>query len=166
MKRLLTALLAASLLTLPVAADGWKFEAGYQRTAASDSGSDLNFGSIYGIVDYEWDHNNDYVSAAEVLVSVGVQDDELFGVDVELSNTVAVGYRGTWQTGAEDVQLFWRANYTQLAVDVAEGGTTLDDSGVGVGVGLNWKHLTIGYTKYLGDLEDFDSINIGFKFGR
>ncbi len=166
MKNILSALLVSTLIVLPVAADGWEFETGYSRVAASDGGADLNFGSLYGIAGYQWEHSRNYSSSAEVLLAVGIQDDDIFGLGIELSSNLGAGYKGTWQTSSDDVQLFWRVNYTQLTIDAAGPGNDVsaDESDIGLGVGLVWKHLTIGYTSYQGDLDDFDAINIGYKF--
>ena len=163
MNKLLTALLASTLLTLPVAADGYEFEVGYSRLNASEGDVDVNLGSIYGVAGYRWDHGENYSSSAELSLALNTDNTELLG---ELTSRLAAGYKGTWQTSSDDTQLFWRANYTQFEItsDGDGGDTSSREGDIGIGVGIVWKRVTLGYTTFLGDLDDFDFINIGFKF--
>ena len=166
MNKLLIATLVSAFLLIPASADGFDGEIGYSRISVSDSGLDLDFGTVYANGGYRWDHASNYSSTAEILLATGIQEGDFFGSGVSLSSAVGAGYKGTWQMSSNDVQLFWRANYTQMSLTAS--GIGIDDSahdeGLGIGVGLIWNHVTLGYTTYQGDLKDFDSINIGYKF--
>ena len=166
MKQLSILLAAMVLSAAPTYADGYEFEAGFTFANLDGGGVDVDLGAIYGIAGYRWDHANNYSSSAEVLVALGVTDDDLFGVDVSLEPSYSVGYKGTWRTSTDDLSFFWRASYATVEVEVDGFGSSgsVDESGFGVGVGADWRRFTIGYTTYLGDLDDFSAINIGFKF--
>ena len=105
-------------------------------------------------------------SGAEALVVIGISDDDIFGADVSLEPSIEVAYRGTWQTATPDLSFFWRASLARVEIDVSGFGNSAsaDETGFGLGIGGTWRGFTLGYTQYLGDLDDIDRLHIGYRF--
>lgn len=167
MKRFI--LLTALLFSFSSAhADGFELEFGYAFVMGEGDGVDVDLGALYGIGGYRWEHQNNYSSSAELLIAFGIQDDNVGPVNVDLEPSYSLGYRGTWQTSNPDVDLFWRASFARLEAKVDALGVfsaSESETGFGLGVGGTFKGLTLGYTVYLGDLDDFSAVNIGYRFG-
>ena len=166
MKRVFIAAIAAFLVS-PVLADGWEFEVGYTTVNGDEADVGVDLGAMYGVGACEWTNESNYSRAAELLVALGVQDDDIFGVDVSLEPTLEAAYRGTWDTSSPDFQFFWRAAFARVEIEAEGfgGSESADETGFGLGVGAEWNGFVLGYTQYFGDLDDISRINIGYRFG-
>ncbi len=154
------------LSVVPSFADGFEGELGFSKVSVSDADIDLSFDSLYAMGGYRWYHNSRYSSSAEVLLGVGSNTKDLPDSTVTLSSIVGVGYKGMWRTRSDNMQLFWRASYSQISLNAT--GFGIDDSGYAedpaLGIGFVYRFISVGYTTYFGDLNSFHSISIGYKF--
>jgi hypothetical protein len=163
-KAILVFLLGTVFCNGSVLAEGWTGEVGYMNVGDSD----IDLGALYGIVGYEVDHSDSYSSTLELLVGFGVQDDSLTvldtKVDIELDSAFGLGYKGTFNID-DAWSVYYRAMYAQmdLSADVLGISVGVDESDFGAGVGVTFKHVTVGYLKFFGDL-DVDAISIAYKF--
>lgn len=166
MKKSVVLLISIFFISIPSFADGLNMEFGYTTVGGDEQDISIDLGAIYGILGYEWNHAGNYSSTVEGLVALGIQDDDVFGADIELEPSVEVAYRGIWQTSSPDFSLFWRASFARVEAEVSGGGfsESEDETGFGLGVGATWRGFTLGYTQYLGDLDDIDRINFGYRF--
>ena len=166
MKNLKLLLTAIAVTATPAFADGFEYEIGYAMFNVEESDIDIDLGALYGTLGYRWDHSPKYSSTAEVLAAFGVSDDDVFGADVSLDPSYAVGYKGTLQTESPDFSLYWRALWANIGAEVDGFGVSesADDSGFGIGAGATFRGFTLGYTKFLGDLDDVGMITFGYQF--
>jgi len=160
-----------ALFAMPAYGQYFHYEIGYTAVGSSESEVDLNLGGLYGAVGYDWNVSGNLAHSFEALVVVGVQNDSLFedtafAADINLEPTIELAYRGTMQTRIQDLSYFWRVSYARLEFEVEafEQSASADESGAGFGLGVEWRGVTLGYTRYFGDLEDADRINIGYRF--
>jgi len=166
MKKIKCLLLILSLTAASAFAQDLNYEVGYTTVSADDSGLSIDVGAIYGSLGYVFSASGNVTHSTEGLVAFGIQDDSIFGVDVSLDPSFEAAYRATFETSTPELSFYGRVSYGNfgLKVDGFGSSESADDSGAGVGVGATWKGFTLGYTQYLGDLEDFSRINIGFRF--
>lgn len=156
------------LFTLPTMAQDYHYEIGYTTVSAEGTdGSDLDLGGIYGLFGYDWNVSGALAHSFEAAVAFGVQDESLpLDASINLQPTLEAAYRGTWQTKIPDFSFYGRLSYArvELEIEALDISESADESGFGAGLGVTWRGITLGYTQYFGDLEDFSRINIGYRF--
>ncbi len=142
------------------------YELGYTTVGGDDADISIDLGALYGSVGYDFNVSGNLTNSVEALFAFGIQDDSLFGADISLDPSYEVAYRGMFETSTPELSFFGRVAYGNYGFEIEGFGASesADDSGAGVGVGATWKGFTLGYTQYLGDLEDLSRINIGFRF--
>lgn len=157
-------LIALSLLTLPLTASAnWSAGGGY----ANLSEEDLSFGMLYGAIAYEFvQEGGKFSFMPELRLGTGVSDDEMFGVNVEVSRFTALSVRGQYKFG-NGFYAFVAPSYGNLDIKVSSAyrSASADDwefgYGAGVGKKLNEKgSVEASFESYDGA----DVISVGFKY--
>ena len=120
MKRLSVLLAVFLLSAVPVYADGYEFEAGFTLVNLDGAGIDVDLGALYGIAGYRWDHAGNYSSSAEVQILIGVDDDDVFGIFIELEDLAAKNVRQS-QSSSDC--------YIPMVMPLFQDGTTREEAG-------------------------------------
>ena len=127
------------------------FSLGY---SSLDLDGEISLGGISGA--YEW--TNDSPFSLEAGVSLGLQDDDYEGVDVELDRVVYL--KGKYNVND---QFFVSLNYADISIDLSQGSLSdsASDSDTGFGVGFN---VNKNFTIMFDSIEDVESLTFRYNF--
>ena len=164
MKKFLIAL-ALLVVSIPASAQ-WVAGGGYLNLSDDEDGVDISLGGIYGSIGYIIEGEGAFTFMPELRLGLGVADDTVFGIDVELDSFLALSLRGQYDFES-GLYLFAQPSYARAEFSASSGGITVseDDWEFGVGGGAGYKFQEdfwgeVAYETYDGT----DALTIGFKF--
>ncbi len=164
MKRLLTAM-AFLAFSIPASAQ-WVAGGGYVNLSDDDDGIDVDVGAIYGSLGYLIEGEGNFSFLPEIRLGIGISDDTVFGVDVELDSFFALSVRGQYDFDS-GLYLFAAPSYARAEFTASSGGISAseDDWEFGIGGGAGYRFQDnfwgeVGYETYDGT----DALSIGFKY--
>lgn len=156
--RTLLAILALSLLPLAANAQ-WVGGVGYYNISDEEGSIDVSLGVIVGSIGYEFKTEGDFTFMPELRLGVGIGDDTVLGVDVELDSLYALSFRGQFDFES-GMYLFAAPAYANIKVTAAAGGFSASEDdgefGVGGGIGFNFSERTRGEISY----ETYDGTDV------
>ncbi len=164
MKRILV-LLALFAVSVPASAQ-WVAGGGYINLSDEDDGIDVDLGAVYGSIGYLIEGEGNFSFLPEIRLGIGISDDTVFGVDVELDSFFALSLRGQYDFDS-GLYLFANPSYARAEFTASSGGFSAseDDWEFGIGAGAGYRFQDnfwgeVGYETYDGT----DVLAIGFKY--
>ena len=127
------------------------FSLGY---SSLDLDGEISLGGISGA--YEWTTDSPF--SVEAGVSLGLQDDDWEGIDVELDRVVYL--KGKYNVND---QFFVSLNYADISIDLSQGSLSdsASDSDTGFGLGFN---VNKNFTIMFDSIEDVESLTFRYNF--
>ena len=108
------ALLAAALVSVSMSASAnWVLGVGYSNLSDSEDDIDISLGAIVASAGYKYAINEAFTLVPELRYGIGVSDDEVFGVDIELDSFYAFTLRGEFDV-SENVYAYVAPSYGKL----------------------------------------------------
>lgn len=161
-------LIALSFLFISIPASAqWVAGGGYLNVSDDDGGVDVSLGGLYGSVGYVIESEGNFYFLPEVRLGVGISDDTVFGVDVELDTFFALSVRGQYDFDS-GLYLYAAPSYARAEFTASSGGVSVSDDdwefGIGGGAGYKFSDTVWGELSY----ETFDGtdiVSLGLKFG-
>lgn len=162
------ALLAAALVSVSMSASAnWVLGVGYSNLSDSEDDIDISLGAIVASAGYKYAINEAFTLVPELRYGIGVSDDEVFGVNIELDSFYAFTLRGEFDV-SENVYAYVAPSYGKLEMTASAGGFSESDStdwefGFGGGLGYKFNPTTSVEVSY----ESFDGadvLSLGAKF--
>lgn len=162
------ALLAAALVSVTMSASAnWVLGVSYSNLSDSEGDIDISLGGVVASAGYKYAVNQTFSIVPELRYGIGVSDDEVFGVDLELDSFYALSLRGEFDV-TENVYAYIAPSYGKLEVTASAGGFSESDTsdwefGIGGGLGYKFNPTTSAEVSY----ESFDGtdvLSIGAKF--
>jgi opacity protein-like surface antigen len=153
----------ASLVCLSsVASAQWTFSGGYANYNEEDSGVDINLGAIYASAGYEYTSGK-MTFMPELRLGVGVADDTVFGVNVEIDSFVVASIRGQYNV-TDSFGVFLQPSYGRSAVSASAGGQSASDNTTEFGFGGGATFKLSETTALEASYESFDGTDV-ISFG-
>jgi opacity protein-like surface antigen len=147
------------------ASAAWTTSGGYASISDSDDGIDLKLGAVYVSAGYEF-LSTDFTIMPELRLGVGVTDDTVLGVNVEVDSFIAFSVRGTLNL-TNNVGLFLQPTYTRLDLTANAMGQSesADDSELGFGGGASYKLSDMASIEAAYEVIDgTDVISFGYRY--
>lgn len=154
-------LLAASSF---VSAEGWNFGGGYGNYMESDGGSDISLGAIYASAGYTYD-SGQMTFMPSLRLGVGLGDDSVEGVKVEIDTLVIASIRGQYNV-TDSFGVFLQPSYGRLEATATFNGRTAtsDDWEFGFGGGASFKVSdSFSIEAMYEAFDEADVLSIGFR---
>lgn len=142
--------LLAFLITLPVYSYAG-FSVGYSNV---DIDGEVSLGGITGA--YEWTTDSQF--SVEAGLTLGMQDDEYDGIDIELDQVIYL--KGKYNVND---QFFLSLNYADIEITGEAYGLTVSasDSDTGFGFGVN---VTENFSILFDSIEDTEALTFRYNF--
>ena len=160
-----------SLIALPLTANAeWLAGGGVNSiTNNEDSIDKLTLGSVYASIGYKYQKDNQNLAfLPELRIGTGIKDDEVYGVDVEVSRFLALSVRGQYHF-ENNIYAYAMPSYANLKLKASGYGTSAsdDDWEFGLGLGLGYQvnekaNIEASYEDY--DGTDIYSVSIKYSF--
>ena len=157
--------IAGLVTTSSIASADWSISGGYANFNEDDDGLDVSLGAIYASAGYHYESGN-VMFMPEIRLGVGVSDDDIFGVNVEIDSFFAASIRGQYNV-TESFGVFLQPSYARLELTASGNGVSFtdDDWEFGFGGGATFKlsdaaSIEAFYETYDGT----DVISIGARF--
>lgn len=154
-------LLSTSLFSIAARAEGPVGAVAY----ANLSDDDVSLGAITGSLGYRFDTTYQGFSVTpEIRIGLGVGDDTVSGVDVELDSLYGFNVRAEWDLG--QTYVFVAPSYTNAEFEASFGGTTVsaDEWEFGGGVGFGYRlEQTIGLEISYEVFDELDVFSAGVR---
>ncbi len=146
---------------MPFAANAeWVAGAGFYNLSDDEGGVDISLNAVTGSIGYRIENDNSNFSfMPELRAGIGIGDDTVFGVDVELDRVLVFSLRG--QFDFENGAYFFAAPaYANIEVKASAAGFSVseDDSqaGIGAGVGFRFNERNFAEVSY----ETYDGTDV------
>lgn len=156
----------ASLAALSSFANAqWTFSGGYANYNEEDGGVDISLGAVYASAGYEYTSGK-MTFMPELRLGVGVGDDTLFGVNVEIDTFIAASVRGQYNV-TDSFGVFLQPAYGRLEVSASASGQSAsnDTTEFGFGGGASFKISDTASLEALYETFDgTDIISFGARF--
>ncbi|AXT40165.1 porin family protein [Alteromonas sp. BL110] len=162
------ALLTAALVSVSMSASAnWVLGVGYSNLSDSEGDVDISLGAIVASAGYAYAVNENFTLVPELRYGIGVSDDEIFGVDIELDSFYALSLKGEFNV-SDNVYAYIAPSYGKLEMTASAGGFSESDTsdwefGFGGGLGYKFNPTTSIEASY----ESFDGadvLSLGAKF--
>ncbi|GEA11955.1 outer membrane beta-barrel protein [Alteromonas sp. KUL49] len=162
------ALLAAAILGTSLSASAnWELGVGFGNFSDSDDGVDLSLGGLMVSGGYQFDLTESVSLTPQLRYGIGLQDDEVSGIDVELDNFYALSVKAQTMLG-EGVYAYLVPSYGKVELTGSAGGFSISadsDWEFGYGAGLGYMvsdtaWLEVSYESFDGT----DLLSFGAKF--
>ncbi|MFK8016319.1 MAG: hypothetical protein AB8G17_12870 [Gammaproteobacteria bacterium] len=170
MKKYIAISALALLLTNSAFANGTELEVGYQRQQINfDEGGvsgDLRLAGPYVTFGYRVAFSDTTSGTFEGTYARAFDEDTLGIFIFDEAESYGVGFRVT-QKLDDGWALFARADYRQLDLRIQNftgSDPEINESGFGLGAGVEWRGVSFGYSFFTGDLEDYGALSIGYRF--
>ncbi len=164
MKRFLLATIIL-FFSIPASAQ-WVAGGGYINLSDSEDGVSVDLGGIYGSLAYVIEAEGNLTFMPELRLGLGVSDDTISGVKVELDNFFAFSVRGQFDFDS-GVYLYAAPSYARAELTASAFGLSVSDDdwefGFGGGFGYKFSEQTWGELSY----ETFDGtdvLSIGLRY--
>ena len=165
MKNLMKCALIATLLTASsVASAQWTVGGGYANYSDDDDGLDLSLGGVYGSAGYVY-QNSQISFIPEIRIGVGVADDTVSGVNVEIDSFLALSLRGQYEV-TKDFSVFLQPSYGRLELTANFNGQSVSDDEWEFGFGGGAAFKVSDTTSIEAIYESFDGtdvLSLGFR---
>jgi hypothetical protein len=126
MNNILKGLTIAGLVTTSsVASADWTFSGGYANFSEDDSGLDISLGALYASAGYHFE-SDEFVFMPELRLGVGISDDNVLGVNVEIDSFFAASIRGQYNV-TESFGVFLQPSYGRLELTASADGQSFTD---------------------------------------
>ena len=165
MKKLLL-ILGVLVFSVPASAQ-WVAGGGYLNLSDDEDGVDVSLGGIYGSLGYLIEGEGNFNFLPEIRLGVGISDDTVFGIDIELDTFFALSLRGQYDFES-GLYLYAAPSYGRAEFTASAGGVSVSDDdwefGFGGGAGYKFSDTVWGEISY----ETFDGTDVfslGFKVG-
>ena len=155
-----TLLTAASLSN----AQGWSFSGGYANYMEDDAGIDVSLGALYASAGYTYNSGN-LSFMPEVRLGLGVTDDSIQGVDVEIDSLVIASIRGQYNV-TDRFGVFLQPSYGRLEATASFNGSSVteDEWEFGVGGGAAFQiSESSSIEAYYEAFDEADVLSIAFR---
>lgn len=159
-------LLGAGLIAVSsIASAAWTAGGGYADLSDSDDGIvNINLGVVYASAGYEF-LATDFTIMPELRLGVGVYDDTVSGVNLEVDSYIAVSVRGKLNL-TDNIGLFLQPTYTRLALTASAMGISESadnwELGFGGGVTYNLSDMTSIEAAYE-IIDGTDVVSLGYR---
>jgi hypothetical protein len=157
----IVSLLAASSLA---SAQGWSFGAGYANYMEDDAGIDITLGAIYASAGYTYESGN-MSFMPEIRLGVGVSDDSIQGIDLEIDSLVIASIRGQYNV-TDSFGVFLQPSYGRLEATASANGfsVTEDEWEFGFGGGASFQVSKSASIEALYEaFDEADVLSIAFR---
>ncbi|MCW8091098.1 outer membrane beta-barrel protein [Alteromonas sp. ASW11-130] len=162
-------LLACSLAVFSnMALANWVGQLSYSSLSDDDPNADVSLGAIGASVGYRSQMTESFYLTPELRLGTGINEEELYGVELSIDNYYGVGIRGEYL--ANDVfYLLASAAYLKFNFDAEYLGYAVSEGesefGVGIGAGYNINEkASIEATFETFDGVDLLNFGVRFKF--
>lgn len=161
-------LLISSLLSLSFAASAdWQFGGGYSSISSDGNTPDVTVGALYGTAGYQFDIDQNGLSLIpELRLGVGVVDDNIGAVDVDLDRYIAASFR-VRQAFDNGMYIYAMPTYANVKLEAELNGNKATNSnsdwGYGLGIGYQFSKNS-GFELSYEDVSDADIVSIGYKY--
>ncbi|MEL7312861.1 MAG: outer membrane beta-barrel protein [Pseudomonadota bacterium] len=162
MKKIIAMLVLCTLSTPGVAQ--WVAGGGYINLSEDDL--DVSVGGVYGSIAYQIEAEGNFMFLPELRIGVGVGDDTVDGITVELSTFLALSLRGQYEFDS-GLYLYAAPSYAQAEFDFSGffGSGSEDESEVGIGGGAGYKFSDNAWGELSYEVFDgIDAVSFGFKY--
>jgi hypothetical protein len=154
-------------LSLTATASDWQVGGGFSNLSDSSDGDDISLNMMYGSIAYKIQKaNSNFFFIPGLRLGMGIGDDSIDGVKVEIERFVALSVRGQYEY-SNGAYVYVVPSYANLKGKVSYNGESMSDDnwefGIGAGVGyrLNKKiSVEASYENY----DDNDLLSVGFKY--
>ena len=144
MKNIMKCAITAGLIAVSSAASAqWTISGGYANYSEDDDGLDISLGGIYGSAGYLY-KNGQVTFMPEIRIGVGVSDDKIGQVNLEIDSFLALSIRGQYDV-TKDFSVFAQPTYGRLEVSANAGGQSVseDEWEFGFGAVQRLKYLKL-----------------------
>jgi hypothetical protein len=154
--------IAGLLSTSSFASAEWTLSGGYANYMEDDAGVDISVGAIYASAGYSYE-SGDMTFMPELRIGVGVGDDNVGGVKVEIDTLIIGSIRGQYNV-TESFGVFLQPSYGRLEATASANGfsATEDEWDFGFGGGATFKVSESASVEAL--YESFDGADV-LSFG-
>lgn len=162
------AILAAAILGTSLSASAnWELGVGYGNISDSEDGVDLSLGGLMVSAGYQYNVSDSVTLTPQVRYGIGIQDDEISGIDIELDNFYALSLKASTSLG-EKAYAYVVPSYGKLELTGSAGGYSISadsdwEFGFGAGVGYSLSEnasIEVSYESFDGS----DVIGLGAQF--
>lgn len=167
MKILAKCLIMVSFLTVSaVASTQWTVGGGYTSYNEDDDGIDINLGAVYASAGYLY-KNDKIAFMPELRIGVGVTDDTVYGVDVEVEvdSFIAASLRAQYEV-TDNFSVFLQPTYTRLELTASANGQSAseDEWEFGFGGGGSFKVTdTASIEAFYESFDGTDVLSVGVR---
>ena len=165
MKNLMKCALITTLLTVPtVASAQWTVGGGYANYSEEDGDLELSLGGVYGSAGYKYE-NGQISFIPEIRIGVGVADDSVEGINVEIDSFLALSLRGQYEV-TKDFSVFLQPSYGRLELTANFNGQSVSDDEWEFGFGGGAAFKVSDTTSIEAIYESFDGtdvLSLGFR---
>ena len=159
MKNLMKCIFSAGLLTASTFASAqWTVGGGYANYSEDDGGLDISLGGVYGSAGYVYE-NGQISFMPEIRIGVGVADDTVSGVNVEIDSFLALSLRGQYEV-TKDFSVFLQPTYGRLEVTANFNGQSVSDDEWEFGFGGGAAFKVSNTTSIEAIYESFDGTDV------
>jgi opacity protein-like surface antigen len=159
MKNLMKCVFTAGLLTASaIASAQWTVGGGYANYSEDDGGLDISLGGVYGSAGYVYE-NGQISFMPELRIGVGVADDNVSGVNVEIDSFLLLSLRGQYEV-TKDFSVFLQPTYGRLEVTANFNGQSASDDEWEFGFGGGAAFKVSDTTSIEAIYESFDGTDV------
>ena len=166
MKTALKTLSLSLLLSASMTANaGWTVSGGYGSFNQDIDTTDVTLAAVYASVGYAYE-SGDVTFMPELRAGVGVEDDMLYGVNVELDNLVVASVRAQYNIN-DSFGVFIQPSYGRLESTARLGGQSVSDDAWETGLGGGALFSVGANTSIEAVYESFDGtdvLSVGFRY--
>lgn len=141
----------------------WVAGGGYINLSEDDL--DVSVGGVFASLGYQIDAEGNFTFIPELRIGVGVSDDTVEGITVELSTFFALSMRGQYEFDS-GLYLYAAPSFAQAEFDfsgfLGSGSEDESEAGIGGGVGYKFSETAWGELSYEA-FDGIDALSIGFK---
>tara|TARA_Y100000296_G_scaffold67947_1_gene80922 strand:+ start:1307 stop:1813 length:507 start_codon:yes stop_codon:yes gene_type:complete len=162
------AILTAALVSVSMSASAnWVLGVGYSNLSDDEGDIDISLGAIVASAGYNYAVNETFTLVPELRYGIGVSDDEISGVEIELDSFYALTLKGEFNV-SDNVYAYVAPSYGKLELTASASGVSVSESsdwefGFGGGLGYKFNPATSVEVSY----ETFDGsdvLSLGVKF--
>jgi len=160
-----TAIVLLSLLPFAANAE-WVGGVGYVNLSDDDGGIDVSLDAIAASIGYRFASENDFFLMPEFRIGIGVGDDTVLGVNVEVESLLAFSVRGQYDF-ASGAYVYAAPSYANLDLKATSGSVSASEDdwefGFGAGFGYRFTDTVSGELSYE-TYDGTDVIGVAAKF--
>lgn len=162
MRNIITATLLTGLLATTTAAQAdVYFEAGATYISADIEDTSVSHYGAVGVLGTTLKTTDRFAHKIEAIGVIGLNSDEVYGIDVKLESMIGAAYRPTIKLN-DSVELYGRAGWFHGRVKASGYGMSESDSSseFGFGVGVDFNKVSLSYL----NIDDTNFVTATFRF--